>query len=262
MAPSGYDDFVAEFYDHVQPYAGRADLDFYVERARGAQGPVLELGCGTGRVLVPMLEAGAEVCGIDSSRPMLSICVEKLARLDEALRARAHLMLADMRDFTLGRHFALAVAPFRSFQHLLTVEDQLACLERVRVHLLRDGRLILDLFNPSLRALTDDARGEPFGHESPFTLGDGRVVRRSQRVAGRDFAAQVLNAELIYEVEHPGGGAERLVDAFSIRWLYRYEAEHLLARAGFALEAVYEDYAGTPFSGRDGGELVLVAKIA
>jgi hypothetical protein len=154
------------------------------------------------------------------------------------------------------------VAPFRSFQHLLTVEDQLACLARAREHLLQGGRLVLDLFNPSLRALTDDARVEPFGHEPPFTLADGRVVRRSQRVAGRDFAEQVLDAELIYEVQHPGGGAERLVDAFPLRWLYRYEAEHLLARAGFAVEAVYEDYARTLFSGRDGGELILVARIA
>jgi SAM-dependent methyltransferase len=260
MSESGYDGFVAEFYDHVQPYAGRQDLDFYIEQARQAGGPVLELGCGTGRVLVPMLEAGAEVCGIDSSRPMLSVCVEKLAREDEALRDRAHLMLADMRDFTLGRHFALVVAPFRSFQHLLTVEDQLACLQRAHVHLLAGGRLVLDLFNPSLRALTDDSRAEPFGHEPPFTLADGRVVRRAQRVAGRDFGAQVLDAELIYDVEYPGGGRERLVDAFRLRWLYRYEAEHLLARAGFALEAVYSDYAGTPFGGQDGGELLLVAR--
>lgn len=257
---SGYDDFVAEFYDHVTLYAGRTDGEFFARLAAAAPGPVLELGCGTGRVMLPMLRAGAEVCGIDSSRAMLGVCVEKLAREPEPLRDRAHLMLADMRDFTLGRHFALAVAPFRSFQHLLSVEDQLACLDRIRVHLSPGGRCVLDLFNPSLAALMDLNRDEVFGQEPPFTMPDGRVVTRGHRVVGRDFGEQTSDVELIYEVSYPDGGRERFVHAFPMRWLYRFEAEHLLARAGFQVEAVYEDYAETPFSGRSGGELVLVAR--
>ncbi len=256
---SSYDGFVAEFYDQVTPYADRKDLAFFSALAAAAPGPVLELGCGTGRVMLPMLRAGAEVCGIDSSRAMLGVCVEKLAREPEPLRDRAHLMLADLRDFTLGRHFALAVAPFRSFQHLLSVEDQLACLDRVRVHLTPGGRFVLDLFNPSLAALTDPNHDEVFGQEAPFRMADGRVVTRGHRILTRDFGAQVSDVELIYEVANPDGGRERFVHAFPMRWLYRFEAEHLLARAGFQVEAVYEDYAGTPFSGKEGGELVLVA---
>lgn len=255
-----YDDFVAEFYDHVPPYAERQDLEFYRALAAAAGGPVLELGCGTGRVMLPMLRAGAEVCGIDSSRAMLAVCVEKIAREPEPLRRRAHLLLADMRDFALGRRFALAVAPFRSFQHLLTVEDELACLTRVREQLVAGGRLVLDLFNPSLRVLLDPNREEVFGNEPAFRMPDGRQVARGYRVVSRDFAEQTSEVELIYRVKHPGGGEEKLIHAFPMRWLYRFEAEHLLARAGFAVEGVYEDHAGTPFSGQDGGELLLVAR--
>lgn len=260
MDPSGYDGFVAEFYDHVQPYLHRQDLEFYAELAGEAGGPVLELGCGTGRVLLPMLQAGAEVCGLDSSRPMLGVCVEKLAREPEALRARAHLMLADMRHFSLSRHFSLAVVPFRGFQHLIAVEDQLAALACIREHLLDDGRLVLDLFNPSLRALTDSSREEEFGDEAPFQMPDGRKVRRSHRVTARDFVEQVLDAEIIYRVTHPDGRDERLIHSFRMRWLYAVETRHLLARTGFAVEAVFEDHARTPFSGKDGGELLVVAR--
>lgn len=256
----GYDGFVAEFYDHVPPYAERQDLEFYRALAAGASGPVLELGCGTGRVMLPMLRAGAEVCGIDSSRAMLAVCVEKIAREPEAIRRRAHLLLADMRDFTLGRHFSLAVAPFRSFQHLLSVADQLACLACVREQLVSGGRLVLDLFNPSLNALVDPNRAEVFGVEAPFAMPDSRRVTRGHRIVSRDFAEQTSEVELIYRIERQGGGEEKLVHAFPMRWLYRFEAEHLLARAGFVVDAVYEDHAGTPFSGRDGGELLLVAR--
>jgi len=260
MDRSGYDGFVAEFYDHVKLHESRDDIAFYERLASTAEGPVLELGCGTGRVLVPMLRAGAEACGLDGSRPMLTVCVEKLAREPEPIRSRAHVMLADMRQFQLERHFALAVIPFRGFQHLVTVDDQLASLSCIRDHLLDGGRLVLDLFNPALRMLTDNSGKEVSGLEPDFTMSDGRVVARSHRVERRDFAEQVADVELIYTVRHPDGREERLVHAFPMRWLYRFEAEHLLARAGFRVEGVFEDHDGTPFSGKEGGELVLVAR--
>jgi SAM-dependent methyltransferase len=257
---SGYDGFIAEFYDHVQPYSTREDLEYYVNLAGQSEGPVLELGCGTGRVLLPMLRAGAEVCGLDSSRPMLSVCVEKLAREPEAIRERAHLMLADMRDFELARHFNLAVIPFRGFQHLVETDDQLAALACIRDHLVGDGRLVLDLFNPSLSIFAEDSHEEISDQEPDFDMPDGRHVARAFQVHRRDFGEQVMDVDIIYKVSHPDGREERLVQSFPMRWLYRFEAEHLLARSGFKVEAVFEDHGGTPFSGKDGGELVLMAR--
>jgi SAM-dependent methyltransferase len=261
--PKGGEEYagVAELYDHVVPYRERKDVAFFVEQARGAEGPVLELGCGSGRVLVPTARAGVEIVGLDSSPAMLSVCREKLAREPAEVRSRARLVEGDMRRFELGRTFALVTIPFRPFQHLLTVEDELACLAGIQRHLAADGRLVLDLFNPSLPLLVDERGLEEGGEEPEFAMEDGRRVIRRLRTVSRDLFSQVLDQELVYYVTDPGGNEERIVHRFRMRYLFRFEAEHLLARAGFRVEAVYGDFAGTPY-GETGypGELILVAK--
>src|SRR3972149_872925 len=141
----GYDarEFVAEFYDHVVPYRDRRDVSFWVDMARESGGPVLEVGCGTGRVLIPTARAGVEVVGLDYSQAMLITCGEKLSREPAPVRSRVEFVLGDMRRFDLGRTFSLITTPFRPFQHLLTVEDQLSCLSCVHRHLSEGGRFVL-----------------------------------------------------------------------------------------------------------------------
>jgi SAM-dependent methyltransferase len=251
---------VADLYDHVAPYRTRPDVTFFVDEAKKAAGPVLEIGCGTGRVLIPTARAGARVVGLDASRGMLDVCRQRLAGEPPAVQGRARLVEGDMRDFALGETFALVTIPFRPFQHLLTVEDQLACLAAVRRHLADDGTFILDLFNPSLEFMVQQPLGVEFGDEPEFTTPDGRgVVRRQKRVA-HDRARQIGEFELIYHVRHPDGGEERLVQAFPMRYLFRFEAEHLLARAGFAVEHLYADYERRPYGSVYPGELVFVAR--
>jgi hypothetical protein len=165
-----------------------------------------------------------------------------------------------MRDFDLGRTFPLVTTPFRPFQHLLTVADQLACLGCIRRHLTEGGRLILDFFNPWLERLVRDDLGEETGSEPEFEMPDGRRVLRRERTVSRDLASQVVHAELIYHVTHPDGRTERRVHAFAMRYLFRFEAEHLLARAGFDVEAVWGDYDRSPFGARYPGELILLAR--
>lgn len=249
----------AEFYDYVQPYAERKDVAFFVDLARESGGPVLEVGCGTGRVLLPTARAGIEICGLDLSGVMLGICREKLAHEPEDVRRRVKLHAADMRSFDLGRTFRLLTIPFRPFQHLLTVEDQLACLACVRKHLAPGGRFILDLFNPSLKALTDEMRKEGFGHDPEVVMPDGRRMKRWARIVSRNYVEQYQECELIHDVTHPDGRAERIVFAFKMRYLFRFEVEHLLARAGFEVETVYADYDKSPLGSKDPGELIFVA---
>lgn len=261
---AGYDDspLLAAAYDHVVPYRERPDVGFYVERARRSGGPVLEAGCGTGRILIPTARAGIAIVGLDSSTEMLRVCRARLAGEPEEVRSRVELVQGDMRTFELERRFALATMPFRSFQHLLTVEDQLACLARVQRHLEPDGRLIVDLFNPSLAMLSADNLGQEFGEEPDFDLPDGRRVRRRFRLVAKDPIRQVNEIELLYYLSGPEGRSETVVHAFAMRYLFRFEAEHLLARAGFELEAVLGDYAGSPFCAEHAMELVLVARRA
>src|SRR5881409_766472 len=130
MTRDGSDDYapIADLYDLVPLYNERSDIAFFVEAALAAGGSVLELGCGTGRVLIPTARAGVEIVGVDASPHMLRVCHERLQPEPDAVRSRVTLVQADMRSFEIDRRFTLATIPFRPFQHLLTVDDQLACL--------------------------------------------------------------------------------------------------------------------------------------
>lgn len=261
MDPSGgYTDFVAEFYDSVVPYRERQDVGFFVEMAQHSGGHVLEVGCGTGRILVPIAKTGIEIVGIDASPLMLSVCRKKLLSESELVQSKATLIQADMRELDLGRKFRLVTIPFRPFQHLLTVENQLSCLRSIYRHLLPGGRLILDLFNPSLPHLTSEEYLTEHGEEPEFTTDDGRKVVRLARVVSRDYFTQVTQNELIYDVTHTDGRKERLVHRFPFRYLFRFEAEHLLVRCGFSLEEVYADYDKSLYGSKYPGELIMVAK--
>lgn len=259
----GYDDypFVAEFYDYVAPYRDRLDVAFFVEMAQEAEGPVLELGCGTGRVLIPTARAGVEIVGLDSSSNMLSVCKEKLAREPEEVQLRVQLVEADMRQFNLGMQFGLVTIPFRPFQHLITVEDQLSCLASVHHHLSSGGKLVLDIFNPSIPHLADKEELVDFlGEEPEFIMPDARKVVRTFRVVSRDLFNQVQEVEFIYTIKHPEGREEQLVQRTQMRYLFRFEAEHLLVRSGFEVEQVYADYDKSPYGSKYPGELIFVAR--
>lgn len=250
----------AELYDHVVPYRERPDIAFWVAAAVDSGGPVLEVGCGTGRVLLPTVRAGVPVVGLDLSLPMLAVCRQRLAAEPDEVRTRADLVQADMRDFDLGRTFPLVTTPFRSFQHLLTVADQLAALGSIRRHLQEGGRLILDLFNPWLERLVADDLGRETGSEPEFEMPDGRRVLRRERTVSRDLANQVVQVDLVYHLTWPDGRSEELVHRAVLRYLFRYEAEHLLARAGFEVETVWGDYERRRFGTATPGELILLAR--
>jgi SAM-dependent methyltransferase len=251
---------VAELYDHVPAYRERKDVAFYVEEARRAEGPVLELGCGTGRILVPTARAGVEICGLDASPSMLAACRRKLEAEPHEVQARCKLFEGDVRGFDLGRTFHLVTCPFRVFQHLETVDDQLACLEAVRAHLAPGGRFVLDVFNPWVERIYGETGRSTFEEEPPFVLPDGRrVVRRTGRL-GVNAAAQLVEVEIDYEITHRDGRRESLVHAFPMRYVFRYEAEHLLERAGLRVQDVWCDFQRAPFGAQYPGELILAAR--
>ncbi len=254
--------YSAQFYDSVEFYRERKDVEFYVQTAVESGGPVLECGCGTGRLLIRTARAGLAVTGLDSSPAMLAVCRGKLETEPDDVRSRVTLAAGDMRSFDLGKKFALVTVPFRPFQHLLTVEDELACLARVRRHLKPGGRFILDLFNPSLALLLADNVGRETEEQAVRDLPDGRRVRRVTVVREKDLVNQIVRSELVYCVTHPDGREEWLVQPLALRYLFRWEAEHLLARSGFTVEHVYGDFDKTPFGLKASGELVITARVS
>ncbi|MCS6881363.1 MAG: class I SAM-dependent methyltransferase [Oscillochloridaceae bacterium] len=229
-------DVLARYYDaDLRDF--HEDLPFLREMARRADGPLLELMCGTGRLLLPLAEAGFTITGVDSSPAMLDIA---RARVQEAgLDDRITLLQGDVRDVTLpAGAFSLAFIAVNSFMHLETVRDQLACLTNVRRALQRHGMLIIDLFNPNpTEILREDNR---LVLEREYEL-DGRHVQKFVAIDS-DIAAQISRVTLLYDETDADGRVTRRTLRFVLRWLYRFEVEHLLARTGFMTRAVYGSY--------------------
>ena len=255
-----YREEVAEFYDHIAQYRQRQDVDFFVDQARDTGGPVLELGCGTGRVLIPTARAGIEIVGLDLSASMLEQCREQLAREAHEVQDRVQLVHGDMRNFNIEKSFKLVTIPFRPFQHLATVGDQMSCLSNVHRQLETGGRLVFDLFNPLLESLVDETVFDETVDGPQFRMDDGRTVQRYHRITSRDLFTQALEVDLVYQVTHPDGRLERITHPITMRYSFRYEVEHLLARCGFEVESVYSDYEKNPFGSKYPGDLIFVAK--
>ena len=251
---STYVDY-AEYYD--VDHSPQIDIPFYLEYAQQCGSPVLELACGTGRVLIPLAEAGLEMYGIDLSENMLAHCRRKVAERD--LGDRAHLVLADMSSYDLPRKdIALAYVPVRSFMHLHTQEAQLACLRCTYEHLRPGGTFIVDVYAPSYRMLAQEP-DRPFfvRRESPLP-GGGRLLRRD-RFVRNDLLMQVQHYEIRFE-EYDAAGAlvrERVLH-LSTRYTFRYELQLLFERAGFEVVNLFRDYDKNAYDGT--GEIIAVAR--
>ena len=242
-------------YNNVPLYMARQDIAFYVSEAKAAKGLVLELGCGTGRVLLPIARAGCPIVGLDRSIAMLDACAAQLKHEPLGVQEAVRLEQRDITDFDLHQRYPLIIAPFRVVQHLITIDDQLRFLAAVGRHLGRTGRLIFDVFNPWFAKMVA-ADGTEHEDTPLQTLPDGRTLRRTARVLRVRWVDQVSETELIYYVD-----GKRYVQAFEMRWFLRAELEHLLARAGFRVREMYGDFARGPVV--DGcSDLVVVAERA
>ncbi|MBI2855470.1 MAG: class I SAM-dependent methyltransferase [Chloroflexi bacterium] len=247
----------ADIYDWIYAWK-QDDIAFYVEEAQRSGGPVLELGCGTGRVTIPIARAGIEVVGLDRSTKMLQVARRK-AKAQGHLPGKLTWVRGDMRRFSLGRRFALVIIPFRGFLSLLTVQEQQSCLECVGEHLALGGRLIFDAFVPDLDMLIDNGT-TPFHFGDVSHPEDGRrlVVWHQNRF---DNHNQINSARTIAEeVNEVGEVVHRLYLDFQIRYLHRFEAQHLLGVCGFQVEELYGWFDRRPFD-EESSEMVWVARV-
>jgi SAM-dependent methyltransferase len=254
-------DVYADIYD-AQYWGYTEDIAFYVGEAYQAKGPVLELACGTGRVLLPCADAGAFITGLDLSQAMLTRCQEKLAAYSPEVAERVRLVTGDMRAFKLPERFDLITSPFRSFLLLLTVQDQLQTLATIREHLTDAGRLIFNVFVPDVKMMAERSSesGEAMTHLKEFLIPESG--HRMMMWDSRHYRIneQMLESLFIYdEVDETGQVVRRSYKPLRLRWIYRYEAEHLLARSGFAVEALYGGFNRLPFD-ENSREMIWVAR--
>lgn len=234
-------DAIARFYD--ADHGGFADdLPFYRELARRAGGRVLDVMCGSGRLLVPLAQAGIRVTGVDSSAAMIERARQRVAAAGIAARVTLHHH--DVRFALPPGPYNLAIVALNSFMHLITIKDQLTALAHIHHALNADGLLAIDVFNPHARNLAG-CDGE-LALDRTFRLDDGVLVCKfvAQRA---DMAQQINHVTFVYDEIDGNGGVRRTVHPMTLRWFYRYELEHLLERAGFVVEAVYGSYDLDPF---------------
>ncbi len=258
-APRFYatDGLGTEVYDalteiHIAGSSVEGDVDFFRATAERTGGPVLDVGCGTGRVTLALAADGFEVVGLDLSAPMLKQAEARRSALPTAVRASASFIQADMMSFDLGRTFSLIVVPFRVFQFLLTVEAQRSALASMRRHLNPDGRLVIDLFDPRLD-LCAPPSVPPGPIESLVHPSNGNVVHVQRLERTNDPAAQIFIEQWrTTELALDGQILRNLDESLSLRWTYRWEMRHLLELAGYEIDAEYGDYRGSaPAYGRE-----------
>lgn len=254
MARDSYylDARVAAAYDaeHAESRIAIDDIPFYVDLAKEAAAAghrVLELACGTGRVTIPIADAGVGVTGVDRSPAMLDVARQKTAG-----RGNPVWTEGDMTSFEAAGPFGLVIIPFRSFLHLIEVGDQKACLRRIHDHLLPGGRLALNFFNPNLTII-----GAWQGAKRGALERMGPTTWETREYTSAD---QVLHETRIEEtLSDDNAVISRVYRNLRIRYVFRYEMEHLLALCGFEVEALYGWFDRRPFT-EESEELVWIAR--
>jgi SAM-dependent methyltransferase len=235
---------LASLYD-VFSFDG--DLPLYLELATSQGGRVLEVACGSGRVLVPLVRGGCDVIGVDISPHMLALTRQKLDA-EPQLAGSARLVQADMREFDLAEHdLDLAIVAVKSIAYLTERADQLRCLSRIAAHLRPGGLLAIDFMHPRPHWVGAHS-GSMWDDLLQRVPGRGFTLSRVESVVSTDLARQVRVIRSIYElIDDRGAVIEKRFVEWPYRWTYRFEAEHLLERAGFEVEAVYGGYQREPF---------------
>jgi SAM-dependent methyltransferase len=251
-------DKIARFYDLTHASL-TADIPFVLQLARQSEGAVLELGCGSGRLLLPLAQAGFQVTGVDSSMEMLARAKVRLAKEEAAVQQRVTLIKADMTSLTLPseNRFGLILIPYNTFMHLDRTQALLV-LRRVRNYLVENGRLFIDLPNPlDIANISDD---QLLNLENVLTdpdSGELIVHLSSNRL---DSANQTLHITWIYDVSQPDGGAVNRTLAQAVyHYRYPHQMELLLQEAGFKLTQLLGNYDQSPYN-EESKRLLILAK--
>ncbi|MEN8150207.1 MAG: class I SAM-dependent methyltransferase [Planctomycetota bacterium] len=251
---SEYTGLFSEFYDVLHNHA--LEAPGYAALARETGGRVLELGCGTGRLLLPLAREGLEVTGLDDAPDMLERCRAKLAGEDDEVRERVHLVKAGLTDFELEGDFGLIFIACNTANHLLTPEAAVACFRRAGSHLAPGGMLVVDNSVPDFAAMAEaDGEEEVADYVNPVT--DLQLVCRF--TARFDFPNQI-EMNVIDLEERDGTEVVRHVRAeTTMTWFTARELELLLAAAGLEVEGVHGSLARDPLTAKS-REMIAIAR--
>lgn len=235
-------------YDVLAQMTAPDDLPFYRQLVRQYGSPVLELGCGTGRVALALAREGAGVVGVDLSPAMLAAA--QVRAQDEPLDVT--WAWGDLRSFDLDTTFALALLTYNTLNHLYDLDDLRRCFATVRRHLDQDSRFVIDTFQPSLSFLgREPERPRPIlRYRDPYTAREVRLFEENHY----DPATQLNRVVWRYAVD---GEEDARVEEFTMRLFFPRELDALLELNGFVIEHKYGDYDRRPFDSTSPKQLVV-----
>lgn len=243
----------ALIYDQFNHGRHERELEFYLAEARECRGPVLEVACGTGMILLPMLRESIDAYGFDVSEEMLKTLLVKAQ--DEGIGdIESRVSHMDMVDFSYDKELDAIFIPARSFLHLTEQEKQVACLRNIHNHLKDGGKLALNFFNPNLRSLASrTVEPEEFTpHGTYVDPLNGSSIDLSYKQIN-DLPNQVQNVTWRFEAND----SEHLT-RMGIRWIYSEEFKLLLRLAGFERWELYGDFDKSKFNA-ESDEMVWIA---
>lgn len=218
---------------HYDRLFGRGYVEFWLSQAEISGGPILELGCGTGKLSIPLAEAGFPVVGLDNSLALLEFAASK--------NRDVRWIEGDMRSFELDQRFALVMLPSNNLGHLHTPEDFESCIDSVKRHLQPGGVFVIDVFVPNLKLLLRDADEEYLldEYDSPEGHGRVRVMARSRY----QTTSQIMKTTTIRRV----AGQPDVVGSLDLKMYFPRELEALLRCNGLAIAARYGGHARDAF---------------
>ncbi len=239
----------AELYDLLLPIAqtDSPEVAFYRELSGGR--PTLELGCGSGRLTIPLALSGVEISGLDLSSEMLERARARAADFDLELR----WVHADMCTFSVDPKFGLVFAAFNSLLHLHRRTQYESLLERVRAHLVPGGQFAFHIFNPSPKILARDPN-ERFPFMEPAFDPKSRRILTVEETTRYDSVTQTNGTRLYFSwTDEP----DFFETPLNLRVLYPQEVEAILHYNGFEIESTYGEFDYTPFSSASQGQIVV-----
>ncbi|MFC7442459.1 class I SAM-dependent methyltransferase [Laceyella putida] len=232
-----------DYYDWTSTGLER-DTTYYVELAKACGGPVLELGCGTGRVSLAIARAGIPVVGVDNSAAMLERAKQKAEMI--GLSKQVEWIEEDMSRLELKRQFPLIIIPYRSFLHLLTVSEQVETLKRVRRYLTDEGLFAFNVFVPRLWDLIEKDSKMAYCGAFPVP-GTQELIEVNDYTEYDHFRQTAHIIRYMERYDKDGRQLERIRTQFQLRYLFPTECNHLLTLCGFRVVNRYGTFHRSPF---------------
>ncbi len=252
----------ARFYDLDNRAPLKTDIPFYIDFLSNLsiKEPILELAAGTGRITIPLAEAGYKIQALEYSSQMIRQFKIKLDRLPHEITSRIDLFQGDMSDFSLARQFPVILLPARSFQLLLDENKEISCLENVYNHMADNGHFIIDIARfvkdqDSEKNWVSDSVVSDWENVDPE---DGSKIRRTHIKKAIDTQKQIIYPEKTYHITFKDNSTQTVVKQAAWKYFFETRIKTLLVSNGFEITREMGDYDGRPLA--EGDHFIFICR--